>query len=51
MWGLATHPANANRIVAFTLLGEVYASEDSGASWRKVAREFGEIRSAAWLPN
>ena len=52
MWGLATHPANANRIVAFSLLfGEVYVTEDAGASWHKIAREFGEIRAAAWLPN
>lgn len=51
VWGLSTHPADANRIVAFTLLGEVYASEDAGTSWRKIAREFGEIRSAVWVPN
>jgi hypothetical protein len=50
VWGLATHPANANRIVAFSLFGEVYVSEDAGASWRKIAREFGEIRAAAWVP-
>jgi hypothetical protein len=50
MWGLATHPADPARIVAFTLFGEVYASEDAGESWRKIAREFGEIRAAAWLP-
>jgi photosystem II stability/assembly factor-like uncharacterized protein len=37
MWGLATHPANANRIVAFSLFGEVYVTEDAGASWRKIA--------------
>ena len=51
MWGLATHPADANRIVAFSLFGEVYVTEDAGASWRKIAREFGEIRAAAWVPN
>lgn len=51
IWGLATHPANADRIVAFSLFGEVYVTEDAGASWRKIAREFGEIRAAAWLPN
>jgi photosystem II stability/assembly factor-like uncharacterized protein len=51
MWGLATHPADPDRIVAFSLFGEVYASEDGGGSWRKIAREFGEIRAAAWLPN
>ena len=49
-WGLALHPADPNRIVAFTLFGEVYVSEDAGESWRKIAREFGEIRAAAWLP-
>ena len=48
--GLATHPADANRIVAFSLFGEVYVSEDA-ASWRKAAREFGEIRTAVWFPN
>ena len=49
VWGLATHPADANRIVAF--FGEVYVTEDAGASWRKIAREFGEIRTAVWVPN
>lgn len=51
MWGLATHPADANRLVAFSLFGEVYVSDNGGESWRKIAREFGEIRTAAWLPN
>jgi photosystem II stability/assembly factor-like uncharacterized protein len=51
IWGLATHPADANRILAFSLFGEVYVSEDAGDSWGKIAREFGEIRTAAWLPN
>jgi photosystem II stability/assembly factor-like uncharacterized protein len=51
VWGLATHPADPGRILAFTLFGEVYVSDDSGAAWRKIAREFGEIRAAAWVPN
>ena len=51
VWGLATHPADADRIVAFSLFGEVYVTENAGASWRKVPREFGEIRTAVWLPN
>ena len=50
IWGLATHPADANRILAFSLFGEVYVSDDAGESWRKIAREFGEIRTAVWLP-
>lgn len=51
MWGLATHPADPDRILAFSLFGEVYVTEDAGASWRKIAREFGEIRAAVWVPN
>jgi photosystem II stability/assembly factor-like uncharacterized protein len=51
IWGLATHPADPDRIVAFSLFGEVYVSEDAGASWRKIGREFGEIRAAVWVPN
>jgi photosystem II stability/assembly factor-like uncharacterized protein len=51
VWGLATHPANPDRIVGFSLFGEVYVTEDAGASWHKIAREFGEIRAAAWVPN
>jgi len=51
IWGLATHSAAADRILAFSLFGEVYVTEDAGDSWGKIAREFGEIRAAAWLPN
>ena len=51
VWGLATHPGNADRIIPFSLFGEVYVTEDAGASWRKIPREFGEIRAAVWLPN
>jgi len=50
MWGLATHPAEPARLVAFSLFGEVYVTEDAGDSWCKITREFGEIRAAAWLP-
>jgi photosystem II stability/assembly factor-like uncharacterized protein len=51
LWGLATHPADPGRIIAFSLFGEVYVTEDAGASWRKIPREFGEIRAALWVPN
>ena len=50
-WGVATHPADSDRIVAFSLFGEVYVTENAGASWRKIAREFGEIRAAVRVPN
>ena len=51
LWGISTHPADPKRIVAFTLFGEVYVSDDAGAAWRKIGRDFGEIRTAAWVPN
>jgi hypothetical protein len=51
IWGFAVHPSNATRVLAFSLFGEVYSSEDAGESWCKIDREFGEIRSIAWLPN
>ena len=50
IWGFATHPADGSRIVAFSLFGEVFVSEDAGGSWTKIPRAFGEIRTAAWLP-
>ena len=39
-----------DRIVAFSLFGEVFLSDDAGDSWSSVPRAFGEIRTAAWLP-
>lgn len=35
IWGFATHPANADRILAFSLFGEVYVTEDGGESWQQ----------------
>ena len=51
LYGFAVNAANANRILSYSLFGEVYASEDAGDSWQKVKREFGEIRAIAWQPN
>ena len=51
MWGIAVHPADPDRIVACSHYGELYASADAGDSWRKLKREFTEIRAIAWLPN
>jgi len=44
-------PLTPTRIVAFSLFGEVSVTEDAGAFWHKIAREFGEIRAAVWVPN
>ena len=50
IWNFAVHAAQPNRIYASSVSGEVYRSEDGGASWEKLAREFGEIRALAWTP-
>ena len=51
IYWLGTHGARPNVIVAASLFGYVYVSEDSGESWQKLKKEFGEIRSVAVLPN
>ena len=50
IWNFAVHPADPNLIYASSVSGEVYRSTDGGASWEKLAREFGEIRALAWTP-
>jgi photosystem II stability/assembly factor-like uncharacterized protein len=51
IYWLATHVSDPNVVVANSLHGYVYTSLDAGQTWNKVAREFGEIRSIAWMPN
>ena len=38
-------------IFACSHYGELYASQNAGDSWRKLPREFTEIRALAWTPN
>ena len=45
VYWLATHADAPDTIAAATLYGYVYLSEDGGDSWRKLDREFGEIRA------
>ena len=51
IWNLAVHPANPNRLVCSSHFGQVFVSEDAGDSWRKIPREFSEIRALAWVPH
>jgi len=51
IWTFATHPANPDRIVTCSHYGELYATEDSGDTWRKLPREFTQIRAVSWVPN
>ncbi|MYD73282.1 MAG: hypothetical protein F4Y11_03220, partial [Chloroflexi bacterium] len=47
VYWLASHPSAPDTIAAASLYGYVYLSEDGGDSWRKLDREFGEIRALA----
>jgi photosystem II stability/assembly factor-like uncharacterized protein len=51
IWAFATHPADPEVIVACSHYGELFASHDAGDNWRKLPREFTEIRALAWTPN
>jgi photosystem II stability/assembly factor-like uncharacterized protein len=51
LYGFAVNAANPDRLLSYSLFGEIYTSEDAGDSWQKVKREFGEIRAIAWCPN
>jgi photosystem II stability/assembly factor-like uncharacterized protein len=48
IWNFAVCPADPEWIYASSVSGEVYRSTDSGASWNRLCREFGEIRALAW---
>ena len=48
MWNFAVHAADPDLVYASSVSGQVYRSTDGGASWQKLAREFGEIRALAW---
>lgn len=50
IYWLAANPADSERLVANSIFGELYLSEDGGDSWEKLPREFGEIRALSWSP-
>ncbi len=50
IWNFAVHPADPQMIYASSVSGQVYRSLDGGVSWRRLAREFGEVRALAWAP-
>jgi photosystem II stability/assembly factor-like uncharacterized protein len=51
IWAFATHAADPGVIIACSHYGELYASHNAGDSWKKLPREFTEIRALAWTPN
>jgi photosystem II stability/assembly factor-like uncharacterized protein len=50
IWGFAVHPAEPQRIYAYSVSGQIFLSRNGGDGWEKLAREFGEIRALAWAP-
>jgi photosystem II stability/assembly factor-like uncharacterized protein len=50
IWTFACHAADPTLVYAGSVSGQVFRSLDSGRSWEKLAREFGEIRALAWTP-
>lgn len=50
MYWLATHPQLPGTIVASSLFGQLFVSEDGAETWRKLDRELGEIRALVLTP-
>jgi photosystem II stability/assembly factor-like uncharacterized protein len=50
MWNFTVNAADPTLVYASSVSGQIYRSVDSGASWQKLSREFGEIRALAWTP-
>jgi photosystem II stability/assembly factor-like uncharacterized protein len=51
IWTFAMNSADPDLMLTCSHYGQVFVSEDAGDSWRKVRREFSEIRALAWVPN
>lgn len=50
IWDFAFHPSQPQRVYVYSVSGQVFHSSDGGERWEKLPREFGEIRSMAWVP-
>ena len=51
VWNFATNPADPDLILANSVYGELYRTQDGGDSWDKIKKEFTEVRALAWTPN
>ena len=51
IYWFATNPEIPDVIVAASLYGYIYTSDDGGDSWQKLRKEFGEVRTLALTPN
>jgi photosystem II stability/assembly factor-like uncharacterized protein len=51
MWVIRTQPDAPNLMFAASRYGYLYRSDDRGASWIKLPREFSEVTSIVWIPD
>lgn len=51
MYWMAMHGDVPDVVVAASVFGQVFLSEDGGVSWRKLRDEWGEIRALSLSPN
>ena len=51
MYWLAVHDDLPGVVVATSVFGQIYVSEDHAHTWRKLDREFGEIRAVCISPD
>lgn len=51
IYWFANNPSIPNVVAAASIYGYVYVSDDGGYSWRKLRKEFGEIRTLSVMPN
>jgi photosystem II stability/assembly factor-like uncharacterized protein len=50
MWTVSMSAWDPDTVFAASRYGYLYRSDDSGDSWRKLWREFGEVSSILWAP-
>ncbi len=47
IWCFGSNPSVDGLLIACSVSGQLFLSEDNGASWTKLAHEFGEVRALA----
>ena len=50
VWTVSVPASAPDMVFAASRYGYLYRSDDSGDSWRKLWREFGEVSSILWVP-
>ncbi len=51
VYWMAMHPEVPGVVAAASIFGQVFVSEDAGATWDKLSDEFGEIRAVSLSPS